>query len=107
MNDMRTKSIEQLMSVLDELLGGDVKERMKEILNKDSNSEMESEKEGPMHEKAEGSKVEKVEDVLENAMGEESSGEYSKPKGVGMEVSKVEVAAMPKPGLMRKMRGMK
>lgn len=104
---MRTKSIEQLMCVLDELLGGDVKDRMKEILNKEPESEVDSEKEGPMYEKNEGPQVEKMEDVLENTMGEETPGEHVKPKGIGVEMSKVEVAAMPKPGLMKKMRGMK
>lgn len=95
---MKAKAIEKLMMVLDEVLGEDVAGRLKEKVS-------ESAEEGPKHEAAEGKKAEKVEDVLESAMGEESPGEHEKPKGVGMEVSKVEVAAMPRVGLMKRMHG--
>lgn len=92
MDEMKKQALEKLMMVLDEILGEDVKGRM-------------GKEEGPMHEKSEGPEAEKVEDVLEGVMGEESPGEHGKP--VGVEVEKVQVAAMPKPGLMKKMRGMK
>lgn len=101
MNEMKAKALEKLMMVLDEVLGEDVVSRLKEKVDEKTSEE------GPAHEKAEGPKAEGVEDVLESAMGKETPGEHGKPKGVGMEVSKVEVAAMPKPGLMKKMRGLK
>ena len=100
MHDMKKQALEKLMMVLDEILGSDVKGRMSE-------GEKPSE-ETPEHETEEGPQAEKVEDVLESALGEETPGEHEKgPKGVGMEVAQVKVAAMPKPGLMKKMRGMK
>ena len=92
MDEMKKQALEKLMMVLDEILGMDVKGRM-------------GEEESKGHESSEGPDAEKVEDVLEEAMGEESAGEHGKP--VGVEVEKVQVAAMPKPGLMKKMRGMK
>lgn len=92
MHAMKKQALEKLMMVLDEILGEDVKGRM-------------GKEEEPMHEKSEGPGAEKVEDVLEGIMGEETPGEHGKP--VGLEVEKVQVAAMPKPGLMRKMKGMK
>ena len=98
MNEMKAKALEKLMMVLDEILGEDVAGRLKEKIGEPA-------EEGPKHEAAEGEKAEKVEDVLESAMGEESPGEHGKPKGVGMEVSKVEVAAMPRVGLMKRMHG--
>lgn len=97
MNMMKKQAIEKLMMVLDEILGEGVKGRM-------GNDEEET----PEHEQEEGPKAEKVEDALEGAMGEETPGEHGKgPKGVGLEVEKVKVAAMPKSGLMKKLKGMK
>lgn len=101
MDEMKAKALEKLMMILDEVLGEDVIGRLKEKVDEKTGEE------GSKHEASEESEAEKVEDVIESAMGEESSGEHGKPKGVGMEVSKVEVAAMPKPGLMKKMRGLK
>lgn len=102
MNEMKAKALEKLMMILDEVLGEDVVGRIKGKMEEKS-----AEEEGPMHEKEEGPKAEKVEDVLESAVGEETPGEHGKPKGVGMEVSKVEVAALPRSGLMKKMHGRK
>lgn len=99
--EMKAKALEKLMMVLDEVLGEDVIGRLKEKVDE------KTEEEGPAHESAEGSEAEKVEDVVESAMGEESPGEHGKPKGIGVKATEVEVAAMPKPGLMKKMRGMK
>lgn len=97
MDDMKKQALEKLMMVLDEILGSDVKGRMH---GEEKPAEEEESEESP--------EAEKVEEVLEGAMGEETPGEHSKgPKGVGLEVEQVKVAAMPKPGLMKKMRGMK
>lgn len=120
MNEMKAKALEKLMMILDDVLGEDVAGRMK------------GKAEGAAHEKAEGPEAEGIEDVLEESMGEESPEEHGmqmrkhgekeksesgvvpptpvtggamkgeKP-GVGVEVSKVEVAAMPRSGLMKKM----
>ena len=100
MDAMKKQALEKLMMVLDEILGEDVKGRM--------GKEESPAEEAPEHESEEGPAAEKVEDVLEGAMGEETPGEHDKgPKGLGLEVEQVKVAAMPKPGLMKKMRGLK
>ena len=100
MDAMKKQALEKLMMVLDEILGEDVKGRM--------GKEESPAEETPEHESEEGPAAENVEDVLESAMGKETPGEHGKgPKGVGMEVAQVKVAAMPKPGLMKKMRGLK
>jgi len=112
MMDMKGKAIEKLMSVLDEVLGEDVSGRVKKALASEEESpEMEeSEEEGmPPSEKGQevasgGSAIlalPELEDEGEPMPEEEGSS----PKGVGIEAKKVEVAAMPRPGLMKKMRG--
>jgi hypothetical protein len=100
MDEMKKQALEKLMMVLDEILGSDVKGRM--------HGEEKPSEETSEHESEESPEAENVEEVLEGAMGEETAGEHGKgPKGVGLEVEQVKVAAMPKPGLMKKMRGMK
>ena len=112
MMDMKGKAIEKLMSVLDEVLGEDVSGRVKKALASEEESpEMEeSEEEGmPPSEKGQevasgGSAIlalPELEDEGEPMPEEEGSS----PKGVGIEAKKVEVAAMLRPGLMKKMRG--
>jgi hypothetical protein len=120
MDAMKKQALDKLMMVLDDILGEDVKGRM-------------GKSESAMHETKEGPKAEKIEDVLEEVMGKESPGEHGKvasggasimalpevegespseskdklPKGIGVQVEKLQVSAAPKPGMMRKMRGLK
>lgn len=88
--EMKAKALEKLMMVLDEVLGEDVMSRMKSKVEEKTGESEEGEEESP---------------EIEIEMPEK--GEEEKPEGVGMEATKVEVAAMPKPGLMKKMRGLK
>ena len=118
MMEMKGKAIEKLMSVLDEVLGEDVSGRVKKALSsapeaKEGPEMEESEDEGmPPSETGEmmgkelasgGSGVLALPEIEEE--DESGSEEGSKPKGVGIEVQDVKVAAMPRPGLMKKMRG--
>jgi hypothetical protein len=106
MMDMKSQAIEKLMGVLDEVLGGDAKERMKAALEK-------SEKEGPEievelpegEEVASGGSAVLALPELEDEGEPMSEEEGSKPKGVGLSVKETQVAAMPKPSMMKKMRG--
>ena len=106
MMDMKSQAIEKLMGVLDELLGGDAKERMKAALEK-SEEGPEIEVELPEGEEVAsgGSGVLALPELEDEGepMSEEEEG--SKPKGVGLSVKETQVAAMPKPSMMKKMRG--
>lgn len=106
MMDMKSQAIEKLMGVLDELLGGDAKERMKAALDK-SEEGPEIEVELPEGEEVAsgGSGVLALPELEDEGepMSEEEEG--SKPKGVGLSVKETQVAAMPKPSMMKKMRG--
>lgn len=114
MMEMKGKAIEKLMSVLDEVLGEDVSGRVKkELASEPKGMEMEKSDESDMP------PSEKGEDLASGGVGvtplppypedeeEEASemDENGNPKGVGIEVKDVKVAAMPRPGLMKKMRG--
>lgn len=99
--EMKAKALEKLMMVLDEVLGEDVMARMKSKVDEKTGMDKEEEK---GEEEGEEEKPE-IEIEMPEGMGEKK--QMGKPEGVGMEVSKVEVAAMPKSGLMKKMRGLK
>lgn len=107
MMDMKSQAIEKLMGVLDEVLGGDAKERMKAALEKSEKEGPEIEVELPEGEEVAsgGSAVLALPELEDEGepMSEEEEG--SKPKGVGLSVKETQVAAMPKPSMMKKMRG--
>jgi hypothetical protein len=96
--EMKAKALEKLMMVLDEVLGEDVMSRMKSKveektgMGEEEKGEEEGEEESP---------------EIEIEMPEEGKMEEGKPAGVGVKATEVELAAMPKPGLMKKMRGLK
>ena len=100
--DMKSQAIEKLMGVLDELLGGDAKARMKAALEK-SEGEQE-EKEGPEIELPEGELGESDEDMPMDEKMPEMKGPLKGPPA-GLAIKETEVAALPKPSLMKKMRG--
>lgn len=102
--DMKSQAIEKLMGVLDELLGGDAKARMKAALEK-SEGEQE-EKEGPEIdiELPEGEMGESDEDMPMDEKMPEMKGALKGPPA-GLAIKETEVAALPKPSLMKKMRG--
>lgn len=115
MMDMKGKAIEKLMSVLDEVLGEDVSGRVKKALASEEESpEMEESEEEGMPPSETGQEVASGGSAIlalpkigyddEPMSDEKKEEEGSKPKGVGIEASKVQVAAMPRPGLMKKMR---
>lgn len=102
MNEMKAKALEKLMMILDEVLGEDVAGRMKSKVEEQTG---ESEEEEESEEEGEESKPEGVippTEVIGGAMNEED-GKSKKPEGIGIEVQDVKVAAMPRPGLMKKM----
>jgi hypothetical protein len=108
MNEMKKQALEKLMMVLDDVLGGDVKERLAKGEKPSIEVEMEGEEEGEDKDEevaSGGSSILSLPEAGEEEMPE--GKEKGKPAGVGVEVEKVAVAAMPKPGLMRKMKGMK
>jgi len=96
--EMKAKALEKLMMVLDEVLGEDVMSRLKGKV--DEKTDM-----GEKNEKEEGEEESAPE--IEIEMPEEGKMEEGKPAGVGVKATEVELAAMPKPGLMKKMRGLK
>lgn len=102
MNDMKAKAIEKLMMVLDEVLGEDVAGRLKDKMHESTEEKEEGEEEGEGKKMASGGASILA---LPEAESEEMPEESGKPKGIGIEVKDVKVAAMPKPGLMKKMRG--
>lgn len=108
MNDMKAKAIEKLMMVLDDVLGGDVASRLKsKVDEKTGMGEEEGEEEGEMDENGKkvasgGASILALPDVESEDMPTKEKG---MPKSIGIEVKDVKVAAMPKPGLMKKMRG--
>ncbi len=115
MMEMKGKAIEKLMSVLDEVLGEDVSGRVKKALASEQEGEespeMEASEEEGMPPSETGKEIAsggsavlalpELEDEGEPLPEEEGSS----PKGVGIEAKKVEVAAMPRPSMMKKMRG--
>lgn len=94
--EMKAKALEKLMMVLDEVLGEDVMSRMKSKVDENT-GKVESEEESGEEESPE----------IEIEIPEQGEAEKPEEKGVGVKATEVEVAAMPKPGLMKKMRGMK
>lgn len=110
MMDMKSQAIEKLMGVLDELLGGDAKERMKAALEKGEKEGPEIEIELPEGEEVAsgGSGVLALPELKEDEPGSEES-EMKPPRDAsnvaGLSVKETEVAAMPKPSMMKKMRG--
>lgn len=111
MMDMKSQAIEKLMGVLDELLGSDAKERMKAALEKGESEEgPEIEVELPEGEEVAsgGSGVLALPELKEDEPGSEES-EMKPPRDAsnvaGLSVKETEVAAMPKPSMMKKMRG--
>lgn len=100
MNEMKSKAIEKLMMVLDEVLGGDVASRLKEKMHESTEEEGEGEGEGKKMASGGASIL-----ALPEAESEEMPEESGKPKGIGIEVKDVKVAAMPRPGLMKRMHG--
>lgn len=102
--DMKSQAIEKLMGVLDELLGGDAKARMKAALEKSEGEEgakLEVElPEGPEIEVPEGEMGESDEDMPMDEKMPEMKGPLK-----GLAIKETEVAALPKPSLMKKMRG--
>lgn len=97
MNEMKAKALEKLMMVLDEVLGEDVADRLKEKM-----PETEDEKEEEDKKVASGGASIMA---LPEAESESPSDEQGKPKEIGIEVKDVKVAAMPRPGIMKKMHG--
>ena len=103
------------MSVLDEVLGEDVSGRVKKALA----SEEEGEESPEMEESEEEGMPpsETGEEVVSGGAGvtplppypEDEEGSMpppaSSPEGVGIEASKVKVAELPRPSMMKKMRG--
>ena len=103
MNEMKSKAIEKLMMVLDEVLGGDVADRLKEKMHESTEGE-EKEEYGEEGKKTASGGASIL--ALPEAESEDMpSGEKDKMKGIGIEMQDVKVAALPKPGLMKKMRG--
>lgn len=108
--DMKSQAIEKLMGVLDELLGSDAKERMKAALEKSEKEGPEIEIELPEGEEVAsgGSGVLALPELEEDEPGSEES-EMKPPRDAsnvaGLSVKETEVAAMPKPSMMKKMRG--
>lgn len=101
--EMKSKALEKLMMVLDEVLGEDVMSRMKsKVDEKTGKVEVEGEEEG--EEVASGGSGVLA---LPEVESEDDEAVKGKPAGVGVKATEVEVAAMPKPGLMKKMRGLK
>jgi len=104
MNEMKSKAIEKLMMVLDEVLGGDVASRLKEKMHESTESEDEGEEEGKKTASGGASIMALPEAESEDMPMEEKDSK--KPQGLGIEVKDVKVAAIPKTGLMKKMRGL-
>lgn len=110
MMDMKSQAIEKLMGVLDELLGSDAKERMKAALEK-SEEGPEIEVKLPEGEEVAsgGSSVLALPEIEEGKPLSEEQSEMKPPKDTsnvaGLSVKETEVAAMPKPSMMKKMRG--
>lgn len=105
MNDMKAKAIEKLMMVLDEVLGGDVAGRLKEKMHESTENGEEEESEEDKKMASGGASIMALPEAESEEMPEPEKGKEL-PKGVGIEVKDVKVAAMPKPGLMKKMRGL-
>lgn len=101
MNDMKAKAIEKLMMVLDEVLGEDVAGRLKDKLHETTENESEDESEEDKKVASGGASILALPEA-ESENGEESK---EKPKGIGIEMQDVKVAAMPRPGLMKRMHG--
>lgn len=106
MNEMKAKALEKLMMILDDVLGEDVAGRMKGKEPHEMKEEESEEGEYESSEEKPGSVVPPT-PVTGSAMaGEEETeeeGKAKKPAGIGIEVQDVKVAAMPRPGLMKKM----
>ena len=111
MMDMKSQAIEKLMGVLDELLGSDAKERMKAALEKGEKEGPEIEVKLPEGEEVAsgGSSVLALPEIEEGKPLSEEQSEMKPPKDTsnvaGLSVKETEVAAMPKPSMMKKMRG--
>jgi hypothetical protein len=104
MNEMKSKAIEKLMMVLDEVLGGDVASRLKEKMHESTESEDEGEEEGEEGKKTASGGASIM--ALPEAESEDMpSEEKDKMKGIGIEMQDVKVAAMPRSGLMKRMHG--
>jgi hypothetical protein len=103
MNEMKKQALEKLMMVVDEILGSDVKGRMSGEEKPEVEIEVEDEEKEGKEVASGGSSVLGLPENSED----EGAVEERKPAGVGIEVDEVKIAAMPKPGLMKKMRGMK
>lgn len=108
MNEMKSKAIEKLMMVLDEVLGGDVMSRLKDKMHESGESESEEKEEyGEEDQKTAsgGASIMALPEAESEDMPMEEK-DSKKPQGLGIEVKDVKVAAMPKTGLMKKMRGL-
>lgn len=106
MNDIKAKAIEKLMMVLDEVLGEDVAGRLKDKMHESTEEKEEGEEEGEEKKMASGgASILALPEAESEEMPMEKKGP-KKPEGLGIEVKDVKVAAMPKPGLMKKMRGL-
>lgn len=111
MNEMKAKALEKLMMVLDEVLGEDVMSRMKSkvdektSMGEEEEDEMEDEGEGEGQKMASGGASIMALPEAESEKGEESPMSKEKPKGLGIEVKDVKVAAIPRSGLMKRMHG--
>lgn len=107
MNEMKAKALEKLMMILDEVLGEDVVGRMKSKVEEktgESEEEEESEEEGKDKEVASGgASVLALPQAESEEMPSSKHEGPKKPEGIGIEVQDVKVAAMPRPGLMKKM----
>lgn len=101
MNEMKAKALEKLMMVLDEVLGEDVAERLKEKMHESTETEEEKGEE----DKKVASGGASIMALPEAESEEDSSSQPANPKGIGIEVKDVKVAAMPRPGIMKKMHG--
>jgi hypothetical protein len=103
MDEMKKQALEKLMMVLDDILGSDVKGRM----HKDEEEKRVASGGASVLALPEAESEEVSEEEEESEEKSPKDSAPFKPKGIGVEVEEVKVAAMPKPGLMKKMRGMK
>lgn len=105
MNEMKSKAIEKLMMVLDEVLGGDVASRLKEKMHESGESESEEKEEYGEEGKKTASGGASIMALPEAESEDMPSEEKDKMKGIGIEMQDVKVAAMPRSGLMKRMHG--
>lgn len=101
MNEMKAKALEKLMMIIDEVLGEDVAGRMKGEQAHESEESEEGKKGKEIA--SGGASIRPLPEVESEDIPDSKEEESKKPQGIGIEVQDVKVAAMPRPGLMKKM----